>query len=233
MERKLLVVGAAPSSIGAEVVRVAQTTECYQEVLTAGISGEGWFLDVRYPGDIAKVIDSDTFTDVVCTVGVNMPATVDDWSKFPEALEQSMLVNYIGVMKLLSRWLGTLKSIDEDEWYNFVAISSNSAHVPRRSSAAYCASKAALSMGLRVAAREQADAQAPQVNIYGYEPGFVQDTPMSEATEHTFQGKPHRIPGDRVLHRSDLASIIVANLTYTPFGHYANGNMIRIDGGEL
>lgn len=113
----------------------------------------------------------------------------------------------------------------------FVAISSNSAHIPRRGSMPYCASKAALSMALRVAARELAN---KNVAVWGYEPGLLAGTPMSEQTRRDFGTDPlHRMPGVswEGLPVGDLAQQIVQDISTFSVAH--NGLMIPFDGGEL
>jgi NAD(P)-dependent dehydrogenase (short-subunit alcohol dehydrogenase family) len=145
-------------------------------------------------------------------------------------------------MRLLhefSCWV-TEERVDDDEYAlgdylrHFVAISSNSAVIPRTNSAAYCASKAALSQGLRVKAREARGGDYGYV-VYGYEPGLLAGTPMTWATEKQFPDMPlHRIRGEAMaagVPCAALAAQIVAGLQVP--GAALNGATIRYDGGEL
>lgn len=228
MSRSLLVVGAEQGSIGDAVAKEAIRQGRHAVVETAGITHEPMSLNVMFDDSIRQALEEFRPTDIVCTVGMNVPGSPGmSNSGFPNRFDQHMLVNAGGPVRLLHHWIKDLP-YSSDVQRSFVAISSNSAHIPRSQSIAYCASKAALSMALRVAAREYA--QVPTISIYGYEPGFVEGTPMSEDLDLGGR-KPHRIPGDRALNAEALANIIVSNLNGR--GYYFNGNMIRVDGGEL
>lgn len=234
---KLLVVGARSGSLGDAVTRVA--TEQGYTVLTAGISGEQVNCDITGRTDREELLvgRDGWFPDhVVCTVGVNTPTNLDH-PLFEAYLEYMMDVNFVAPMALLSEWLHEIKNREytDKAWTwgiglrSFVIISSNSAHIARRNSMGYCASKAALSMGVRCVARENADYP---INIYAYEPGWMDGTPMSQSVEERFDvGQPlHRIPGERPVDTTELALAIVENLSIG--GHYLNGCLLRLDGGE-
>jgi NAD(P)-dependent dehydrogenase (short-subunit alcohol dehydrogenase family) len=228
MLRRLLVVGARPEGLGGHIAQEAIRRGWIVD--TAGIQKEQYNIDVRNPRHAREFFEEADeempFTDIVCTVGINSPWQVRG-SHFNRVLDETLATNAIGPMALLSAWVENLP--EERDWIaQFVAISSNSARIPRTQSAAYCMSKAALSMGLRVAAREMAK---EQIVIYGYEPGFLEDTPMSE--EWTPK-PPHRIPSGMSLKPSRLARMIVHNLSYAAEGDpMLNGCMFRVDGGEV
>jgi len=187
----------------------------------------------------------------VCTAGINYEGGITDTQVYGK-LEESLAINAVGPLHLLHCWQEWW-SYNLDETYmttteddsaptnvpdstvpevpmHFVAVSSNSAHIARSQSLAYCTSKAALSMGIRCAARELA---GTWLNVWGLEPGWLSGTPMSKEVNARFQeGQPrHRIPGDRTVDPAALAHLIVGGMRnwYSSL----NGCMIRIDGGEM
>lgn len=166
---------------------------------------------------------------IVVTAGVNDPfygGDPTDW------YERHFALNTIGPMRLLQAWQNVLKG---EQGYagvhHYVAISSNSARVPRSNSAAYCASKAALSQALRVKAREV----GPDGNlaVYGYEPGLLAGTPMTKDTELRWQGMPLTRMRDPLLSRGipplSMAQMVVQGLF---LGTEMNGLLIPLDADE-
>jgi NAD(P)-dependent dehydrogenase (short-subunit alcohol dehydrogenase family) len=239
---RLLVLGARPDSLGGAVADTA--TNAGYEVITAGISGEEFELDLHLanPDTILEVLQESMPQHVVCTVGVNMPqpegeVELRDWYRW------HFEANVIGPMRFLeefARW--TAEGFDPYKPFSlrhFVAISSNSASIPRTNSAAYCASKAALSQALRVKAREASGGDNGFI-VYGYEPGWLANTPMSNNIEKRFEGRGtsirnmHRMRGEALaagVYVNALAAQIVAGLLVP--GAALNGATIRYDGGEL
>lgn len=234
--QSLLVVGAAPDSIGAAVAHEAQSQD--YDVVTAGITGtEKLNLDLKYPQAVRSVVRDINPDHVVCTAGVNYDGSVLDKDWMPLA-DYSMHNNWFGPMELLHQWCehqtskftkGADRSVRPDKVLHWVAISSNSAHVPRSRSASYCASKAALSMGVRCVAREMKNYPFA---IYTYEPGWVNGTPMSQGVLGRLgRGvEPSRTPGQKHLSKEELARMIVSNLA---LGEALNGCSLRVDGGEV
>lgn len=233
MTQRVVVVGARQNSIGAAIAHAARGAA--YEVMTAGIGAgdEEYDLDVVSDGiaDMAMQLGHLQPTHLVCTVGINMPEPVSDdptdWYRW------HFETNVVGPMRLLKAWrivLGTLSLIQN---HHFVAISSNSATVPRSGSAAYCASKAALSMALRVKAREGAG-QQDSCLVYGYEPGLVRATPMTADTAARFGGALGltRMRDGRLsegISAAALASLVVHNLSLGP---EVNGVLFRLDADE-
>jgi NAD(P)-dependent dehydrogenase (short-subunit alcohol dehydrogenase family) len=223
----VLVVGARRGSIGWHV------TECLDdvgvEVLTAGLHQEDVPLDLRDDNDIRRVLSVEQPTDIVCTAGINIEHAMRSFS--PSLLTQELDVNAVLPLSLLSWWLKEhdFAGSERPGAGHFVAISSNSASIARSQSLGYCASKAALSMGIRCAARDVAGNPAI---IYAYEPGWVNGTPMSEAVSERLSEDipPHRIPGGRGVAPATLGWHIARNILYG--GHELNGTTIRLDGGE-
>lgn len=228
---KLLVVGAQVGSLGAAVKQAAQ--EQGWEVTTAGISGqEGHRVNLAHSPqrEIEALVREMRPDHIVCTAGVNQRrraySGTDDW------YQDHFAVNAIGPMRLLDAWLAYGPDGDVP-WQHFVAISSNSAGIPRSDSAAYCASKAALSMALRVRARDCAGHNLP-VSVYGYEPGLLAGTPMTAEVRERFSGPLTRMKGIGLadgLSVHGLAGHIVRNIGFG--GPELNGVLLRLDAGEV
>lgn len=230
---KLLVVGANPGSLGAAVKEVAQESAYGWEVATAGVSGmEDDLLNLAHGSerDLEALVRGVRPDAIVCTAGINRPRRVysgpDDW------YQDHFAVNVIGPMRLLDAWLSFGPDTDVT-WPHFVAISSNSAGIPRSDSAAYCASKAALSMALRVRARDCAGHNL-SVSVYGYEPGLLAGTPMTKDARERFNGPLTRMKGAAVengLSVYGVASHIIRNIAFG--GPELNGVLLRLDAGEV
>lgn len=106
---------------------------------------------------------------VVYSVGIN---ELDwSWALEREAFDRIMAANvwgFINVLKALQ---------DTDRSYSVLAITSDAAVRPMRTSMAYCASKAALDMVIKVASRELA---GEGWRINGLAPGKVEGTAMTK-----------------------------------------------------
>lgn len=231
---KMLVVGAQPLSLGWHVTRQARHQGWH--VTTAGISGEEDIprFDITKPLHRHNVLKNGLrFDAIVCTAGINidggMLGSMHTWDY---DLERMLVTNAAGPLALLRQWVDAMTSQGVAMYgRSFVAVSSNSAHVARSRSAGYCASKAALSMGLRCAARELADTG---LNVWGVEPGWLKGTPMSKQVHDRMEGNPvplHRIPGDRTIRPEWLAEFIINNINPVSRSPL-NGCMMRLDGGE-
>lgn len=242
-EPTLLVVGATRhGSLGEAIANEALKNYDFSRIFTAGITDEALYCDIRNVNSIKDCLAEAMPTYIVCTVGVNEPHQLR-YAGMGITMNEAFLVNVIGPMEMLHRFITspTRHPQDNEGKYRrrFVAISSNSARIPRTGSAPYCASKAALSMALRVAARELApDAWAPLV--WGYEPGLLADTPMTERTIQQFSttgdlGIPplHRMKGIRPtgLPAAELAERVMYDVVYGSPG--LNGCMFPFDAGEL
>lgn len=230
MRRRVMVIGAAYGSLGAAVLASAERAG--YEAFAAGISGEQVPLDVVTDPIIAMtdMLLAIQPQYVVCTVGVNEARPDGDPGPW---LAKHFEVNVIGPMRLYEAYL--------EARYNpafmvsgnahFAFVSSNSAHLPRSSSAAYCASKAALSMAVRVAARETGAGSSGPLT-YAYEPGLLRGTPMTQRTRAEFAGPLTRMRGalDQGIDPYDLAELIVQNFDRGPA---ISGALIRYDADEL
>jgi NAD(P)-dependent dehydrogenase (short-subunit alcohol dehydrogenase family) len=217
----LLVIGAAPGSLGQRIAQVAEEESGFV-VRTAGISGETYELDFLNRRPFSESLEQFMRScNVVCTVGVNV-----------ESFETSFAVNAGVQMHLCKIWA----EMRRNNWFpmvdHWVSIGSNSADIARGGSAAYCASKAGLRQGMRCLARDFARLQLP-VSVYGYDPGWINDTPMSDSVSERFSpgSKMHRMIGQDGLEKDFLARMIVNNIL-TSTGRELNGCWMRIDAGE-
>jgi NAD(P)-dependent dehydrogenase (short-subunit alcohol dehydrogenase family) len=228
----VLVVGAAEGSLGEAIVNEMRKGPWeFGRVTTAGIGGEEVKLNLLHVYRAGQELDRLMPDIVVCTAGINKPADIGS-ARLRVGLMDSLAHNVLGPMMLLQEFVvSEVRPERADMVKRFVAISSNSAHIPRRGSMPYCASKAALSMALRVAARELAN----RVAVWGYEPGLLAGTPMSEQTRRDFgTDEPlHRMPGvgPEGIPVADLAQQIVQDISTFSVAH--NGLMIPFDAGEL
>lgn len=238
----LLVVGARQGSLGAAVAVEAREYP-FAEIVTAGIIDEPIKMDINNRAQVHERLVNIRPDYIVCTVGINEPASIGDRG-LDLRMYDAFRVNCLGPLAILQEF-ATSPVRPQRRGYTkrFVAVSSNSARIPRTHSMAYCASKAALSMALRVAAREMASGHWDEaVQIWGYEPGLLAGTPMTRATEAAFSGQVGPDPGQFRMHRmkgveydgipvGDLASKIVTDLAnYSPA---MNGLMIPFDADEL
>jgi NAD(P)-dependent dehydrogenase (short-subunit alcohol dehydrogenase family) len=209
--QRLMVVGARPGSLGEAIAWYARAMGL--KVVTAGVTDEEISLNVESSESISSTIGGILPDHVVCTVGVNVQND-----------RYSMDVNYLGVIDVLDEWL------THSLGGQFVAISSNSAHIARTASRAYCASKAALSMGIRCTARENACRDGL---VYAWEFGLLEGTPMTEAVAA-------RLPRGTVLTRmpghpngqsvTGAARLVVDTLRVGTTA--LNGCTLRVDGGD-
>lgn len=216
---KLVVFGAQKKSIGQTVAKY--WGEMFDgKTVTAGISGEeDHTINLTDDEEVQKFLKKEKPDRVVVTVGMNVPMSdregLDFW------LSDHFQTNVILPMMVLENW----KAVGLPDGGHFVVMSSNSAAIPRSGSMAYCASKAALSMAVRVAARDAGKAGV-DFNIYGWEPGLVAGTPMSGKRGGTrMLGLPEGMP------RRALAMQIVNALAFG--GAEYNGVLVRLDNGEI
>ncbi len=168
-----VVVGGA-SGIGAAVVEAYRTRKVPVIVWDVA-DGADIFCDVRDPGSVDEAMRT-----TIETVGVPLWATITAGvghggllvDEDVEAWDRVMEINTRGpwlVMRAMARAM-----IDAHVPGSLVATSSVSAHLVDRAMGVYCASKAALSMIIRIAAFEWA---AQGIRVNGIGPG-VTATPM-------------------------------------------------------
>jgi NAD(P)-dependent dehydrogenase (short-subunit alcohol dehydrogenase family) len=229
----VLIVGAQRGSLGEAVwLEIRDSDWEFGDVVTAGITEEDLRLDLLRSPTISEVLTDVKPDIVVCTVGINQPAEISD-AFLPAMMHNSFATNVTGPIDLLRHFVASpVRPERTTNIKKFVAISSNSARIARRNSIAYCASKAALTMALRVAARELA--HTGQCAVWGYEPGLLDGTPMTREVAKAFVGTGHlhRMPGvpPEGLPVRDLARRIVQDLATFSYAH--NGTIVQFDAGE-
>lgn len=222
---RVLVVGAREGSLGAAVAE--HVGRAGVQALTAGIAGEEMWLDASVPGLLLEAFEHWRPTHVVCTVGLNQPRAVyhESWRSTADLL---MDVNYMTPMQVMNtfhEWLAGMPGV-------YVAISSNSAHIARSQSAAYCASKAALSMGIRAAARDFSRAPG-HFCCWVYEPGALLGTPMTNAIRSSLSkdiSMSRMLTNPEGLPTEAVARMIARDLFENPL--ILHGCAVRLDNGE-
>ncbi len=186
-------------------------------------------MNVTQDQRVKEVFRDNDFSKVVYCAGINLPS-FPAGTGFVSDISREMEVNYLGAMRVLHYWF---KEVDLNSRGAFVGVSSNSAHIARSPSLGYCSSKAAMSMGIKVAARRSSKLYGWKTpSIWGIEPGWIEDTPMSKQfeAEHDEEQIPHRIPtGDGML-KGEIADFIAREMIYG--GNLYHGQMIRLDRGE-
>jgi NAD(P)-dependent dehydrogenase (short-subunit alcohol dehydrogenase family) len=219
---RVAVFGARSGSLGAAVATRLRAQGV--SVRTYGIGDEDVPISYNFMTLDAEMADYMP-SDVLVTTGMNRPRKIDA-ADFEAVFNETMNANVTLPLRVLR---AAIENVTADV-RSVAFISSNSAHIARTESAAYCASKAALSMAIRVAAREQAG-RGPIV--YGYEPGLLDGTPMTEKSAASFGGALHRIPGLPPREGLDVewfAEYVAANLIHPSMA--LNGTLMRLDGGE-
>jgi NAD(P)-dependent dehydrogenase (short-subunit alcohol dehydrogenase family) len=199
-------------------------------------------LDVNSRASIRRVIsefesEHGHLTHLVYSAGINRLQEIgktwdDSFADFTDVID----TNLIGFMMVIDYLAATRDRMEKP--IRVVAISSDAAERPMRTSMAYCASKAGLNMAVRCAARE--------LGPYGWRinavsPGMTAPTGMSEyidkrvpevrnwtpeAAAH-YERSQEVVPGR--IHPSEVAEVVVGTL----FGpDHLNGSIITINGGR-
>lgn len=220
-----VVIGARPQSLGSAVSMALGYP-------TAGITTEAVRWDARH--SYAALYNALGYHPrvIVNTVGINVPTEPGLHSQTPLVMN----MNYEQHQRLVNEWYEWTKDGVRDWGYApgvYVAVSSNSAHIARSPSSAYCASKAALSMGMRSTARWFAS-NGEHYYCLIVEPGWMAGTPMSDEVTKNLDAdaRVHRIPGVR--QTDGLLPQVVAEQIKLMVQHPRayNGCPVRMDGGE-
>jgi NAD(P)-dependent dehydrogenase (short-subunit alcohol dehydrogenase family) len=131
-------------------------------------------VDVRQYLEISGYFHLESWFDgVVYSAGVNGLSWIKDLDPF--SAENMLNVNVLGFMRLL-QVVAEYNAAGGHQCRSVVAISSDAATRPMRTSMAYCASKAALEMAVRCAAREL----APDTRVNAVSPGMIEGTEMTK-----------------------------------------------------
>jgi len=143
-------------------------------------------------------------------------------------------VNVLGFIRLM----GAVARLPQENMPTSVtAICSDAATHPMRTSISYCASKAALAMAVRCAAREL----APVVRVNAISPGVVQGTPMTEEIDKQIGAVRGWVLGDVIQNSKDTIPLgrrgfvreiahVVHDVIDGPA--YLTGSIIEVNGGR-
>jgi len=220
-----VVVGGA-SGIGAAVVESARSAGT--EVLVLDIAGDHDVkCDVTDPASVDDAVAESvarvgTPTEVTITAGIGhsgmlLDLPVEEWDRV-------IAVNTRGPLLAMRAFAQAM--IDADAAGSIVATSSVSARLVDRSMGAYCASKAALSMLVEVAACEWAP-HGIRVNAVG--PGVTATPMLGRAPTETgwLASVQHRTPLGRLGEAADIAQVI--RLLHD--AAWVTGQILEADGG--
>lgn len=125
--------------------------------------------NIKFRSPLERRLQDWKPTDVVYSIGINKLDWIRDVSMHD--FQDVMATNVYGLLSVIR----TLDRVGAGP-VNLVAVTSDAAWRPMRTSAVYCASKAAMEMVVRVASREYA-AKGWRINAVA--PGKVEDTAMS------------------------------------------------------
>lgn len=171
------------------------------------------------------------FDRIVYSAGVNWLREVVNLT--PVLLHKTFQVNSFGFPLVL----GAHTRLFPGARGRAVQVVSDAAHTPMRNSLAYCASKAAAEMSVRVLAREL----FPQWVVVGVNPGVVDETGMSDSVDAKVREMRGWTPEEAeayekktsVLGRRVRKEEVADLLWYALCGPEAlNGSIITINGGK-
>jgi NAD(P)-dependent dehydrogenase (short-subunit alcohol dehydrogenase family) len=146
----------------------------------------------------------------------------------PEAFDRVMRVNARGPWLCMRSWVGVLR--EQGLPGSFVAVSSISARLVDRTMGLYCASKAALSMLVQVAAAEWGELG---IRVNAVAPGVTRTPMLGRGPSATVEGSPwlagvaDRTALGRLGEASDIAQTIIAVHTMD----WVTGQVLECDGG--
>ena len=225
-ERRLLVLGGT-SGIGQACAEVLGQTCVFEDIRTFGMQD----FNTIYRSPMANVVEDFGPTDIIFSVGTNRL----DW------IPGMRQVDFIELMQInVWSFVNLLQALNDfgPGPFNVVAVTSDAAWRPMRTSLAYCASKAALEMAVRVASREFAS-KGWRINAVA--PGKVADTAMTEyvdkrvlelrgwTVEAAEAIEIASTPLGRKVTKDEVAEVVAAVL----FGPKAQtGEIVAVNGGR-
>ncbi len=182
-----------------------------------------WAEDRKW--DIAD-LNLEDFDAVVVCHGINEPRVA--WPN-----DAVMDANYNTVIELARAWRSKRTWAEEHSYHSFVAVTSNSAVIPRSKSTDYCVSKAAVDMALRVMQRDHGERG---FYFYSFAAGHV-DTPMFKSMSDSLGADVmnagyRRSPLKRLITSEELARTIGFIVGDPQSARWLSGNTLRFDGGE-
>jgi sorbitol-6-phosphate 2-dehydrogenase len=228
-KRRLMILGAS-SGIGRDVFDRFRDGELspYGSIAAYGLED----FDISNEGKLTECLRKERPTDVIYSIGINKLSWIRslDQGNFNRLME----VNVWGFLSLVR--LLDLLSLGEKR--NIVAVTSDAAWRPMRTSAVYCASKAALEMAVRVASREYAP-RGWRINAVA--PGKVADTGMTDyvdsvvpilrgwTPEFAAEYERNSSPLGRAVTKSEVTDVILSVLN----GPAAQtGEIVAVNGGR-
>lgn len=230
MDQRLWVLGGT-SGIGAATADLLANCGRFEE--THPTDSEQ--ADVRELAYLRAYIEEHgPFTHVVYSVGINQLRWIKDYTNPDELLMKIMDVNVGGFV----RTMAALEAENMGVPVRLVAVSSDAATRPMRTSVAYCASKAALDMAVRVAARELGPL-GWRVNAVA--PGMTEPTEMQAYIDRAvpqirnwslakaLSYEASQNPLGRRANVDEIAEVI-GDVLFAP--DYLNGSIITVNGGR-
>jgi NAD(P)-dependent dehydrogenase (short-subunit alcohol dehydrogenase family) len=222
-----LVVGGA-SGIGAALVEAYRAAGALAVVWD--VAGErNVTCDVADPAAVDAAVEETRRRwgvpgQVTITAGVGHAGLLTDIE--PEEFDRVLRVNARGPLLCMRAWARVMR--EEQTAGSFVAVSSISARLVDRAMGAYCASKAALSMLVQVAAAEWGD---DGLRVNAVAPG-VTATPMlgrgaSAQSSPWLAGVARRTALGRLGQAEDIAPVILGLHAM----HWVTGQIVECDGG--
>jgi NAD(P)-dependent dehydrogenase (short-subunit alcohol dehydrogenase family) len=163
---------------------------------------------------------------VTITAGVGHSGLLSE--AYPDAFDRTMRVNARGPWLCMRSWVDAM--LEEQVAASFVAVSSVSARLADRGMGLYCASKAALSMLVQVAAVEWGPLG---IRVNAVAPGVTRTPMLGRGPVSTVEGSPwlagvaRRTALGRLGEAGDIARSIIALHSM----EWVTGQIIECDGG--
>lgn len=195
-------------------------------------------LDVRVGSSVGEYIAKMTEglhpndrIEVVYSAGVNELEWIGELSE--HALRQIWEVNVNGFLRVLDAL-----RVNQIQDARIVAISSDAAERPMRTSIAYCSSKAALNMAVKCAAREMAG-EGWRVNAVA--PGMTSYTRMTHYIDHAvpqirgwsaMEAMEYELQQAVIKRRAAPNEVAQAVQFFLEAPDYVNGAILAVNGGR-
>lgn len=238
---RVLVIGCTRGSFGGYVAQAFDTVfeDRYMypnwSVVRAGLPDDvasGYEYDVTDPQNRHnEAMLSIRPHHVVYAAGMNLPDGPNGiWENLTDSAAGHFEVNVEGFLRVAQAFKAVAYPGSQ-----LVAVSSNSARIPRSPSLGYCVSKAALSMAVQVLARRWKG----EPIVWGVEPGLMNTQATIEMVNQGGwvsggQTAMHRMVGvssQYGLPASQLAESVAHDVLWG--GHWLNGTLRQMDAGEL
>jgi len=242
-KRVVLVIGTN----GVDNIGTAVTDKFDREgytVITADINNKAdVFMDITNKRSVEQVFESikgvyGRLDMVLPCHGINILGKIDDYAE--ENWDRTIDINLKGLFLCLQAYV---KYFDNDGNKKvFLPITSDTSEIPKTSTFAYGASKAAANHLIRCTARELSKYHKDEWVVTAIAPGMVEGTPMDIKTindlmqqrsitkEEARKLLVNNIPAGRGMTTHELAEYVYFVATK---GSYMQGNILRVDGGQV